>query len=315
MEVREYWRANATRDIEPRFVARIPGGRVFGTGAILSPDGKSVARDVSVDFGRSQEDHWLLAYPKIRPPVALAGATAVAATALGHGYAHWLLEELPRLLALRTTACDRVLAHMNEPFARAAMAALRLEGEIVQPRRLDHFECSELLVPSLAAPPGFPTQGLVEELNEFASTLRADESIPRAEKIYVSRAKSKRRTVANEPELWSMLESRGFCRVFLEDWCWGQQIEIFRSAREIVGAHGAGLANLVFCKPGTRVTELFNRRWMNGCYWRLASVVGLDYHPLESLGGNALAEELEANGDQVVANVGAVLARVSAARP
>ena len=36
------------------------------------------------------------------------------------------------------------------------------------------------------------------------------------------------------------------------------QVKIFNNAEIIVGLHGAGFANLCFCKPGTKIIELRN---------------------------------------------------------
>jgi capsular polysaccharide biosynthesis protein len=63
----------------------------------------------------------------------------------------------------------------------------------------------------------------------------------------------------------------------------------------VVAPHGAGLANIVFCQRGTQVVEFFNRAYVNGCYWRLATVQGLDYRPIVSAGAGSLELELSAN--------------------
>lgn len=302
-EVCDYWRKSRSQEIDPRFIARIPGGRVFGSGAVLSPDGGSVARDVSVDFGKGPEDHWLLSYPRIRTPVALPGVAAVAATALGNGYAHWLLEELPRLLALKGMDFDYLIAHETSLFAREARPFLQISAKTVSPQRLGHLSADELIIPSLAAPPGYPTPELVRELNRFADEVVPEKRRGLPAKIYVSRQKAKRRLIANEAQLRASLEERGFVTVHLEELTWTEQISLFRNAREVVGAHGAGLANLVFCQTGTRVCELLNRVWMNGCYWRLSSVAGLEYQPVVSSSSEVLQERLDENGAEIRANL------------
>ena len=35
-----------------------------------------------------------------------------------------------------------------------------------------------------------------------------------------------------------------------------EQIYLFNNAKTIIGAHGAAYANLVFCKPGTKIIDL-----------------------------------------------------------
>ena len=49
-----------------------------------------------------------------------------------------------------------------------------------------------------------------------------------------------------------------------------EQIDHFAGAEVVVAPHGAALANLVFCRPGVRVLELFAPRYVNPCYWTIA---------------------------------------------
>ena len=42
-----------------------------------------------------------------------------------------------------------------------------------------------------------------------------------------------------------------------------KQIEIFRQARVIVGAHGSAFANLVFAQPGAHVVDLMPADWVH----------------------------------------------------
>ena len=54
-----------------------------------------------------------------------------------------------------------------------------------------------------------------------------------------------------------------------------EQVKFFSSADMVVGAHGAALTNLVFCRPGTRVVELFSPHYVNPCYRDLCVAAGL----------------------------------------
>jgi hypothetical protein len=57
-----------------------------------------------------------------------------------------------------------------------------------------------------------------------------------------------------------------------------EQAAAFHGADWVVGIHGAALTNLVFCRPGTKVVELFGWNYVNPCYRDLCSVVGLEHH-------------------------------------
>ncbi len=305
-EVREFLSARAVVETEATFQAVLPGGRVFGSGNILSPDGRSIARDVSEDFGKAFDDHWLLTYPRIRPPEVVAGTTAVVATTQGVGYGHWLLEELPRLLAADLSGCDALLANVRERFAVEALGHFGFAGKVLPVRRDHHLQCERLAVPSLPGPAGWPTPEAVRLVTTFAAGLPRQEMGAGGERIYVSRERAKRRRVANEEALWAQIEARGFRKVFLEELTWVEQIAVFRGAREIVAPHGAGLANLVFCEEGTRVVELFNRTYVNPCFWRVAALTRLDYRPVVAAGETALTQDLSANKSDIEADVAQV---------
>jgi len=278
-EVREFWRPETRADLPAGLIGRLPGGRVFGAGIVLAPDGRSLARDVSLDFGKSFEEHWLLTYGKIPPPRSIVGATAVIATTLGAGYGHWLLDELPRLLSLKRDAADTLIAHALQPFSRVALEHRGWTGAVVHAERGVHVQCDQLIVPSLLGTVVQPSRRALDLIMEFTTALRSGRS-GFGERIYLTREGARRRTVINEVELWTELQGAGFVRIRLEQLTWTEQINAFRHAKVVVAPHGAGLANLVFCQPGTRVVELFNRSYVHGCYWRLAALQRLDYRPI-----------------------------------
>ena len=312
-EMRAYFQRTATGAAGESAVSVLPGGRIFGSGIVLSPDGSLVARDVSEDFGRSFETHWLLGYGRIRAPETLDGMTTVVAVNRGSGYSHWLLEELPRMLSADLQGSDRVVANLGQPFAAEAIRRHGFLGTLVAARRTLHVACERLIVPGLAASAGFPTEESVGVVRDFAGSFAtgdADENREVGgfgEKLYLSRERAHRRRVSNDDALWSALEPLGFRRAFLENLSWPQQMALFRRVRVVVAPHGAGLANLVFCEPGTRVVELFNRRYVNPCFWRLASIVRADYRPVVAAGEQPLAEHLEANREDIAADIGGVL--------
>lgn len=293
---------------EPDFIARLPGGRVYGAGTVLSPDGGSVARDVSTDFGSPPDRHWLQTQDRLRAPVRIAGTTAVVAVNLGARYCHWLLEELPRLLVLAEADRPTLIAHTRTPFIRDAFALGAWRGRMLAAGRHTHFECEQLVVPGLIGRPGFPTPRMAELLQAFAAPLlRHSDAAGAGERLYITREGAERRRVVNEAALWPRLEARGFVKVRLEALPWSEQVNAFARAREIVAPHGAGLANLVFCRPGVRVVEFFNPAYVNPSFWRLAAVMGLDYRPVATPEAGAPACVARGNRLDIVADAEAIL--------
>ena len=107
----------------------------------------------------------------------------------------------------------------------------------------------------------------------------------RAKRIYVSRDDARLRRVLNEKSFMPKLESRGFQRAILAESPIAQQVALFRQAEIVVAPHGAGLAHIAWCKPGTKIIEFFpspdgpRGRVRNATYdyWLLSQLLGLDY--------------------------------------
>lgn len=77
-------------------------------------------------------------------------------------------------------------------------------------------------------------------------------------KIYVARFDAKNaRHLVNEEMLAERLRIQGFDIITPGQLSYEEQVEVFSQADVVVGAHGAGLTNIVFCEPGALVVEIF----------------------------------------------------------
>lgn len=300
-----WWGRHIAWTCPARFLAHLPHGRIFGAGNVLAPDGTTLARDVSPDRGKPSTEHWLLSYLKIRPPVAQAGVTAVASVPLGQGYSHWLLEELPRLLALRGQPFDQLVAHATEEFQRVVLAHLGWASRVRPGSRYAHVACEHVLIPDV---PSWetPSRATLASIAEFGRSLEAD--VPRGfERLYLSRSRARRRRVVREELLWEALAPLGFQRVCTEMLSWSEQCALFRHARVVVAPHGAALANLVFSPPGTQVIELLHSRYLHPGYWRLSALRGHDYHAVVEDSGEGAACDPSANRMDIDVSIADVL--------
>jgi hypothetical protein len=102
-------------------------------------------------------------------------------------------------------------------------------------------------------------------------------------RIYISRAG--RRKINNEPALIKVLEKYNFTVVEDKARTIAEQAEIYYNATVVIGPHGASFANIIWCKPGTHLIELFPVNYMPEYFRYLAYVLGLNYsaycfHPI-----------------------------------
>jgi hypothetical protein len=96
-------------------------------------------------------------------------------------------------------------------------------------------------------------------------------------KIYIARTDAPTRRMRNESALIAELSLRGFEIFIPGEHTLAEQIRKFRGAYLVLGPHGAGMTNVVFCEPGTIVYELLPSHYTNACFCNLAYLCGLRY--------------------------------------
>jgi hypothetical protein len=96
-------------------------------------------------------------------------------------------------------------------------------------------------------------------------------------RLYISRRKPSARVVVNEMDLISPLSQLGFQICWLEEMPFEEQVRLFRNAEIVVGPHGAGLTNLIFCPARTQVVEILPEGYEKHFYWGVSTELKLDY--------------------------------------
>ena len=116
------------------------------------------------------------------------------------------------------------------------------------------WQFKHLLVPSLSnSKDGVLTPHLADWLRHFKGLTGLKQITPHR-KIVVLRPGAKTRKITNSDEL--LLALKGWETVALEKMTIREQMKTFAEATHIVAAHGAGLVNLLWCRPGTKVLEI-----------------------------------------------------------
>ena len=101
-------------------------------------------------------------------------------------------------------------------------------------------------------------------------------------RLYLTRGvRPNSRRYVQEEELWPWLRDHGFVRLDPGSLSVQDQIDIFHGAEVVVGPHGAALTNLTFCRPGTKVLEMFAASYVHLGLWTICDAVsGIDYRYL-----------------------------------
>lgn len=165
-----------------------------------------------------------------------------------------------------------IVNHTSLPFQLKSLERCGIPPDkIVQPHALFHIQSNNLVVPSYVNLPNEWSCRYVRQL--FLSGQSRQRST--RTRLYISRTKYRKLT--NEKELYGALKRLGFKKIKPESMSLDEQVSWFQSAEIIVSPHGAALANLVFCQPGTKVVELFSPSYLEPHYWLISRLLSLDY--------------------------------------
>jgi capsular polysaccharide biosynthesis protein len=197
------------------------------------------------------------------------------------GYYHWFVDTLPRLFSIWERMKDLVLLlpHQYEglEFVHASLKPFALHSVEFIGKNEVYF-CRKLIVPMHTAPSGAHDEEIVRRLRDLLVNSYGVRSGERSERIYISRARARKRRIVNEEQVSGVLQEFGFRIVLAEELSCAEQVQACSSARYLVSNHGAGLTNMLFLPAGSNVLELRNKNDREyNCYFNLASALALNY--------------------------------------
>jgi hypothetical protein len=203
-------------------------------------------------------------------------------------YAHWLLDWLPRLHIYRSLdfgSIDHVLVNsVSQPYERDHLARLGVSPEqVVEAVASPLIEPDVLLIRSanllVFHPAFFGADWALSFLRR--SLLPSETPSTKKRRLFISRSDAAGRHLEREDEVFEALRAFGVERLRLSELSAEDQACAFRDAELVVGVHGAGLANLVFCSPATAVLEIFSPLYGTTTFFDIAQARGLRYACLQ----------------------------------
>ncbi len=215
---------------------------------------------------------------------------SLAQGASGHNnYSHWLFDMLPKIKIYSEiyNLNDLNFIYLNK-LNNFQFESLKLIGcdhlKIIDSNRFRHIQADEIICTDhpyyfdgyiLEQMKNIP-QWIVKWLRDIF--LDKDEKFECNDKIYIDRSGGANHCqFINENEIANYLQNQGFTKYKLEDLSFSKQIYLFKNAKYIVGAHGAGFSNLAFCKENINVIEVRPEDHPNNIYNRLSTINKLNY--------------------------------------
>jgi hypothetical protein len=256
--------------------------------AILTKDDRLLA-PYSAWMGAGPQDNWLFGKIRLGSLSRFPGKSLL----LGgdSNYYHFLITEIPRIWlagqsGFKIDDFDHII--MFSPIHDSQQVVCDRVGirkeKIIPLEKVPHMECEELYFTT--GPWHFGRQ-FVLMAREFLLGVCHQSDRERKRRIYISRERCGHGKISNEEDLLRELGGVGFEKVVPETLSFDEQVAVFQGAECIIGAHGAGLTNVIFSPRGCRLFEIRNPTYRQNAtyqvrggniFWRLSELLDLDYH-------------------------------------
>lgn len=208
---------------------------------------------------------------------------------------HWLFEDLPRFVEV-INYLDSIGAHYQILFHPDAPGYVRELVKLIRGKEVQAIgivEVERYWYMNISSYELVPRIDDVNKVRLFFEELIPARLQARNLKLYVSRRFSTR-SMKGEDEIESFFSGIGFEILHLEGMSWSEVLSKFRSAKIIVGPHGAGLSHVIFADLNVVLVEIFDYRMKyNWFFAALTETLEVDFYRIEIEDPRELARHLD----------------------
>ncbi len=197
------------------------------------------------------------------------------------GYYDFMLLVAAKLCRMRAMLPDAVFADavvsyplLHTHYEREVLAALGFGPDQVIDSRATAVQFEQCVLGSHENW-AYQTSGDILALQTKLGERLLQPGLPTGNRVYISR--DTRRRVTNETELIELLTQYDFQIIEDKPRTVAEQRAIYHNASFIMGPHGASFCNLIWCRPGTHLFELFSPLFITDCFRYLAQLQNLSY--------------------------------------
>ena len=240
-------------------------------------------------------------------PHHLHGHTLVCSVPGSNIFVHWILDVLPILLLLdeKEGGLGRfdhiVINSARSRFHQSTLADLGIGSDKIIERNFDnrgkHFTTDQF---TFVSPVRFRTathksniQRVVEFFRTGANKQGLTDLYKKPRRIYLARGSYGKRCVVHEEQFFPLLRKYGFSIIHAEQYGPYALSSLMDECEILIGAHGAALANMIFCPLDTLVMELYGPH-LSPDYWTLAGILQQKHALTQGtlLDGNAIPKSI-----------------------
>ncbi len=206
----------------------------------------------------------------------LAGRFVLCVKPGAGNYGHWLTEMLPKAWLAQNRLDEGktgFLVHdVAGPLRQVMLDSMALLG--IGAERIRFLGRAPVIVEELIVIDGLTEHGgymsplVMQCLDDMARRLPP----MGPQKLYVSRAGLGSRSFANDHEIEAIARVEGWTILRPGGLTLGQQVALFRGATAVAGVMGAGLTNIAFALPRTRVVNFAPASMPDVFFWFIAAL-------------------------------------------
>lgn len=213
-----------------------------------------------------------------------------------NNYGHWILDILPKLCLAEKykdlNDFDAIyLPNIKKKFQIDSLSYFRINPKkFIDGSVIRHIYAEKLTIPQHPYWKINKTQldtvanidpDIINLLKQKFTSIKNES---KAKRLFIDRSDSNffHNQIINYKDVSKILKDNHFKKIKLTELTFIEQISYFKNAEIIVGAHGAGLTNIIFCNPGTKVIEFSNTNYITDIFKNICKINNCNYYKMYS---------------------------------
>jgi predicted O-linked N-acetylglucosamine transferase (SPINDLY family) len=204
----------------------------------------------------------------------------------GYGYYHWINEQLPKIIQVQKYMANNNLdiseykfLIYKTPFIIESLKYIGINEKQIMPFNNSNTYTVKQCIYSNNIRGGNPAYENIFNIRESYNINNNAGDIDEDSKCCIIIKRNGLRKIKNFNVLFNQLK-RSYPNknwVVYENMDFNETVKLFSRAELIIGAHGAGLSNIVFSPLNTHIIELVSDTDPNVCYWHLSNILNNNY--------------------------------------
>ena len=212
-----------------------------------------------------------------------------------NNYFHWMFDILPRLYliskVIRLADVDFFYIPDAKPYQLYTLSKFKIfKNRIINSKNYRHITADKIYATSH---PWYHKGYILKEAKKLQpwilnwvskNFIIHKKKFKCANKIFIDRSESifNHCQFINNDQIIKFLKDKDFSIIQPGKLSVAKQIYLFNNAKVIIGAHGAAFANLVFCKPGTKIIEVMPIKHPNEVSKTISKEKKLNYNLIKT---------------------------------